>query len=257
MRLIVFFVFLSLAVTSCHTYNSEQKSKVYFKAIDFSYFDMTPFSFTLKIHNQDSFFLKEVNKNTSKAKLTGRWKQQLDSLMDVINFDKLDSVYRDGYIDGVGYTLDIESDTVKKHFWVHSMSRPKELEALKKLFLEIRMNFLPPDTTLHLSSSSPKPQVQGNPKTFVLNDIDGDKNYLADSIKKFFHEGYVGQAPLIAIDGIEFEYQRKLDTVMLPLSKSDIMNIGFLKKKDSRLIYGHGDNGAVIINTMRMRIDYR
>ncbi len=257
MRPIALFVFLSLALTTC---NSHNKSRPYFKSIDFYYFDISPLSFTLKIHNQDSVFLSQnfspekslSNDTTYKALLTGKLKQQLDSLMAVINFDKLDSVYETGHLDGDEYKLEIEGDTVRKYFKVHSMSPPKELEALKELFLKIRMDFLPFDTTPHLPSSSPNAQVQGNPKAFVLKDINSNKYYLADSINKGFYEGYIGQTPIIAIDGIVFKYQKKLDTIVLPLSKSDIVNIGFISKKGSQLIYGNGaDSGAVIINTTR------
>ena len=261
MRPIALFVFLSLALTAC---NSDDKGRPYFKSIDFSYFDISPLSFTLKIHNQDSVFLKQNfspekilrNDTTYKAVLTVKLKQQLDSLMAVVNFDKLDSAYETSHLDGDEYKLQIEVGTVRKYFRVYSMSPPKELEALKELFLKIRISFLPFDTTPHLPSSSPKAQVEGNPKAFVLKDIDSDKYFLADSINKAFHEGHTGQTPLIAIDGIAFKYPRKLDTVALPLSKSDIANVGFINKKDSHLIYGNGaESGAIIITTTRKSND--
>lgn len=255
MKLIVFFLFISTLI-ACQ---NDKKTQLYFKSINFSYFDISPLSFTLKIYNQDSIFLEQKfspeenlkSKTIYKGMLTRKLKQQLDSLMTVINFDKLDSVYETGHLDGDEYKLDIEDFTGKRHFRVHSLTPPTELEALKQLFLNIRMIFLPLDTTRNLKESLFKVIVQGNPKTFVLKVINNDKYYLADSINKIFHEGFIGQTPLIAIGGIIFKYQRKLDTIVLPFSKSDIVNIGFLNKKDSRFMYcNEADSGAVIINTI-------
>ncbi len=255
-RLISLIIFSSLILTGC---NSDKKPKSYFNFISFSYFDISPLSFTLNIYNQDSVFLTQnfsPDKGLSKDKiyktaLIGKWKQQLDSLIAIINFSKLDSVYETGHLDGDEYRLEIESETGKRHFKVHSMNPPKELEAIKELFLNIRLSFLPLDTTSHLESILPKMQVQGNAKTFILGDINNDKYYLADSINKIFHAGHIGQTPLIAINGITFKYQRKLDTVLLPLSKKDILNIGYVNKKSSQIIYGKAaDSGAIIIQAM-------
>lgn len=134
------------------------------------------------------------------------------------------------------------------------MSPPKELEALKELFLKIRISFLPVDTTTYIPLNPPKTQVQGNPKSFTLKDINSDKYYLADSVHRVFKQGHIGQSPLVSIDGTVFKYQKKLDTIMLPLSKSEILDIAFINKNDGRFIYGKAaDNGAIIINTTRKK----
>lgn len=259
MRLIALLIFLTSVLMDC---SSDKKTRPHFNSIDFSYFDMSGLFFTLKIANQDSVFLKQNvapdnilrNDTTYKAVLTEGLKQQLDSLMTVINFGKLDSVYETGHIDGDEYRLHIEGDTMKKQFKVHSISPPRELEGLKKLFLKIRMSLLPVDTTTLLPENPPKIQVKGSPKSFILKDINSDKYYLADSVNSAFRQGYIGKSPLVAIDGIVFKYQKKLDTIMLPLSKNEIINIAVINKKDCRFIYGKGaDNGAVIINTIRRK----
>lgn len=259
MRLITLFVFLSSALLSC---SSGKKTKSHFKSIEFSYFDISPLSFTLRIRNQDSVFLRQNfspdkrlgNDTTYEILLTGRLKQQLDSLIDAINFSKLHPIYETGHIDGDEYELNIEADTEMRHFKVHSMSPPKELEAVKELFLKIRLSFLPVDTTTHLPLNLPEIQVQGNPRIFTLKDINSDKFYLADLVDKVFREGNIGRSPLVAIDGIVFKYQKNLDTVMVSLLKREIANIGFLNKKDGRFIYGKdADNGAIIINTTKSK----
>lgn len=262
MRLIAFFVFLSV-LAAC---NSEMKTRPHFNSIEFSYFDISPLSFTVRIQNQDSVFLKQnfapnkrlINDTSYKAVLTPRLKQQLDSLMAIVNFSELDTVYETGHTDGDVYRLYIEGETLKRQFKVHSISPPQELETLKELFLNIRMSFLPIDTTTQLSLNLPKTQVKGNPKTFTLKDISIDKYYLADSVNTVFQQGYIGNSPLIAIDGSVFIYQKKLDTIMLPLSKNEILNIAFINKNWSRTIYGKGaENGAIIISTIRNESTYR
>lgn len=93
----------------------------------------------------------------------------------------------------------------------------------------------------------------GRLKTFVLKDPGNDKYYLSDSIKIAYKKGYVEKSPLIAIDGVPFDYQKNLDTVILPLQKNQITSIDFLNKKSSPAIYGaNADNGAVIINTIAL-----
>ena len=259
MRLTAFCFLLSLTLTAC---DSDKQSRPGFKSIKFSYFDMSPQSFTIKIINQDTFFLNQdfaadnglKSKTTHDAVLTGALKKQLDSLMAVINFTRLDSVYETGHIDGEEYSLYIEGGTSKKQFKVHSTNPPKELEVLKELFLKIRLSFFSVDPTTHIPLNAPKTKVQGSPKSFILKDINKDKYYLADSVNRVFQQGYIGQSPLVAIDGTVFKYQKNLDTVVLPLSKGEILNIAFINKNDGRFIYGKGaENGAIIINTIRMK----
>ena len=92
------------------------------------------------------------------------------------------------------------------------------------------------------------------PNVFVLEDAGNDKYYLSDSIKIAFRKGYIQRSPLIAIGGVPFNYQKNLDTIILPLKKNQITSIDFLDKKSSLVIYGaKADNGAVIINTTALQ----
>jgi hypothetical protein len=93
----------------------------------------------------------------------------------------------------------------------------------------------------------------GKPKIFVLQGPANDRYYLSDSIAIVFRKGYIDKAPLISIDGVPFEYQKKLDTIILPINKSQITSISFLNKKNSPIIYGaNEDNGAIVINTVAL-----
>jgi hypothetical protein len=90
----------------------------------------------------------------------------------------------------------------------------------------------------------------GKPKVFVLGDSDNNRYYLSDSIKKVYKKGYINKAPLIAIDGVPFDYQANSDTIMLPLKKNQITDIGFINKNSSSIIYGaDANNGAVVLIT--------
>ena len=90
----------------------------------------------------------------------------------------------------------------------------------------------------------------GKPKVFVLKDHDNYKFYLSDSVTRAFKKGYIDKAPLIAIDGVPFSYHKNLDTIILPLTKSQITSINFINKESSPVIYGaDADNGVVVINT--------
>ena len=88
-------------------------------------------------------------------------------------------------------------------------------------------------------------------KTFVLDDIGENKYYLSDSIR-IFQDKY--KSLFIAIDGVEFKYQKSLDTIVLPIKKSDIASFTFLKKESSIFIYGKDANkGAIVINTKALQ----
>jgi hypothetical protein len=70
---------------------------------------------------------------------------------------------------------------------------------------------------------------------FVLKDSGKDKYYLSDSIKIAFKKGYIKKSPLIAIDGVPFDYRKNLDTITVPLHKNQITSIDFLTRKVAQL----------------------
>lgn len=92
------------------------------------------------------------------------------------------------------------------------------------------------------------------PTIFVLQDKDEDiRYYVSDSVKIAFRNEAVNKTPLIAIDGVVLEYDKKADTVKLPLKKSDIGFMSILHKNSSSVIYGpEAVNGAIIINTVNL-----
>ena len=89
-----------------------------------------------------------------------------------------------------------------------------------------------------------------NPHAFVLNDKEENKYFVLESVNKAFEKNQIDKSPLIVIDGIPFNYDKKQDTVLLPIKKSDIISLDFLNKNSSRIIYNEKENdGAVIIST--------
>ena len=90
--------------------------------------------------------------------LNGDLKQRFDSLIAVVDFDKLDSVYESGDIDGNEYRLYIGDETIIKQFYVHSMKPPKELESFKNLFIKMKggLPFVPVDTLINFQVNPPE-----------------------------------------------------------------------------------------------------
>ncbi|MCV9932025.1 hypothetical protein OIU80_06995 [Flavobacterium sp. LS1R47] len=92
-----------------------------------------------------------------------------------------------------------------------------------------------------------------NPHTFILNDIEVNKYFISGSINHAFKENKIDKSPLIVINGVPFEYNKKQDTILLPLKKSDILNLEFLNKNSSRIIYNEKENAGAIIITARIQ----
>ena len=89
-----------------------------------------------------------------------------------------------------------------------------------------------------------------NPHAFVLNDSEKNKYFVLEKINYAFEKDQIGKSPFIVIDGNPFNYNKKQDTILLPLKKSDILRVDFLNKNSSRIIYNEKENdGAVIITT--------
>ena len=104
------------------------------------------------------------------------------------------------------------------------------------------------------ASKAVRADKYGTLKVFVLKDPSEHKYFLSDSVKAIFKNGYIGESPVIAIDGIVFNYQQNLDTIILPLKKNEITTVSFLNKKSSSVIYGaNAISGAVIINTIALQ----
>ncbi len=86
-----------------------------------------------------------------------------------------------------------------------------------------------------------------HPNTFVLNDTEKNKYYVSEMVNKVFEENQINESPLIVINGIPFEYDKKQDTILLPFKKSDIKSLNFLNQNSSRIIYNEKENGGAII----------
>ncbi|MBF4466039.1 hypothetical protein [Flavobacterium sp. LC2016-12] len=89
-----------------------------------------------------------------------------------------------------------------------------------------------------------------HPHAFILNDFEKNKYFVLESINHAFEKDQIGRSPFIVIDGNPFNYNKKQDTILLPLKKSDILSLDFLNKNSSRIIYNDKENdGAIIITT--------
>lgn len=87
-----------------------------------------------------------------------------------------------------------------------------------------------------------------SPKAFVIEE-DGDEKFIIDSIiKEGIKNNVIKKNPIIYIDGIEYKYSSDVDTIIIPLKKTQLNSYIILDKNDSKLLY-NSKNGAVIINT--------
>ena len=89
-------------------------------------------------------------------------------------------------------------------------------------------------------------------KVFLLENEDESQYYLFDKMKDAFEKDQIIDSPLIAIDGVPFEYDKKLNTVLLPLTKESISDVTILNKNSSHVIYGEKEiYEAIIITTIK------
>jgi hypothetical protein len=89
-------------------------------------------------------------------------------------------------------------------------------------------------------------------KIFLLDNEDDSMYYLVDKIKTAFQNEQIANTPLIAIDGVPFEYDKTLNTIVLPLKSETIKDVSFLHKNSSPIIYGKDEiYGAIIITTSK------
>ncbi|MGO4906689.1 hypothetical protein [Flavobacterium sp. W20_MBD1_R3] len=87
-------------------------------------------------------------------------------------------------------------------------------------------------------------------KIFLLENEDELKYYLVDKLKTAFEKNQINASPLIAIDGVPFEYDKNLNSIVLPLKKEIITDVTIMHKDSSHVIYGENEiNGAIIITT--------
>lgn len=89
---------------------------------------------------------------------------------------------------------------------------------------------------------------------FLLSDSDISKFQLIDSVTVAYQRGTIINSPIVAIDGIVFDYDKNKDTIVLPIRKNDIADVAYVDKSGSSIIYGRKEtNGAIIINTLNLK----
>ncbi|KQB41025.1 hypothetical protein [Flavobacterium aquidurense] len=91
------------------------------------------------------------------------------------------------------------------------------------------------------------------PPAFVLNDTKENKYFVSKLVNQAFEENQIDKSPLIVINGISLKYNKKQDTIILPLKKSEIISLDFLNKNSSRIIYNEKENDGAIIISARIK----
>lgn len=92
-----------------------------------------------------------------------------------------------------------------------------------------------------------------NPKVFVLNEKEESRYFVQKLVNTAFENDLIGESPLIVVNGTSFKYNKKQDTILLPLKKLDIITLDFLNKNTSRIIYNEKENDGAIIITSKIQ----
>lgn len=87
-------------------------------------------------------------------------------------------------------------------------------------------------------------------KTILLDNNDDEQYYLIDKINAAYDSGAIVNSPIIVIDGVPYSYDKKENTIRLPLKKETIQDINFVEKSTSSVLYGAKEtSGAILITT--------
>jgi len=92
-----------------------------------------------------------------------------------------------------------------------------------------------------------------SPKVFILNDSKEGKYFVQELVNTAFEKDLIGKSPLIVINGIPFKYNKEQDTILLPLKKSEIVDLDFLNQNSTRIIYNEKENDGAIIITSKVQ----
>ena len=115
-------------------------------------------------YSKPNFFKYSKKDTTYLATLNFSQKTKFDSLINEINFTKIDSVYDDHNVDGEDYRIYIGRGAANKFTYIHEREMPKELRRLVQFILDLKnnLNFYHADTViswirsdLHLRGSGP------------------------------------------------------------------------------------------------------
>lgn len=96
-----------------------------------------------------------------------------------------------------------------------------------------------------------------HPKVFILNESSNENKYfVSESVGLAFKKNQIKENPLVVINGIPFKYDKRQDTITLPLKRSDIISLDFLNINSSRIIYNEKENDGAIIITARIETQH-
>jgi hypothetical protein len=159
-QIVISFIVLTL-VFGCN--QPERKSKI-FNDFDFSYNDVFSTCFSIKFTQGDTVYIRQhfspsfsdlPPADTSYVSvLQSKDRERLDSFIKATNFNKYDSVYYEGYQDGIEFQFFIVNDSTRRRIYVHSMTAPKELYLFAKYIVETkkRLKHTPVDTVINYGS---------------------------------------------------------------------------------------------------------
>lgn len=109
-----------LLLASCH---SQKTLKNAYKYLEFSYFNWGSSEYSIQFTQSDTIYISSDFPRPSQTFagiITSAQKQKIDSFMDVIPFQKLDTIYDVPYFDGSSYQFYVKTDSIEKRIFVHA-----------------------------------------------------------------------------------------------------------------------------------------
>lgn len=145
--------------------------KKQFEEFDFTYGNTFETNFSIKFNpNNDSVMIREhwsphddkppISKTNYVSQLSQIQKSKLDSFVQNINFEILDTLYYEDYEDGTHYSLYLKRNEKEKLIRVHSETAPKELKRFATWIYETKKSLKLTKTAKHAEFKSKATELE-------------------------------------------------------------------------------------------------
>ncbi|MEY4963006.1 MAG: hypothetical protein RLZZ323_325 [Bacteroidota bacterium] len=159
-------ILITLVIITLFSCNEKEKD---FDSFEYSFYGTFSTFFSVNFTQNDTIFLREhwnsggndeikfpKSERNYYALLTEKQKQELSSLLNKINFKKIDSEYFENYCDGSAFQIIIKKGNFKKKVLVHSHHIPEELDSLAEWINETKLKLKLTETSKKLEFESAK-----------------------------------------------------------------------------------------------------
>ena len=149
--------FLIITALICHGCNSLMTHISSFEEFEFSYTNTFGDSYTIKFTEGDTVYVARYFPypySNFIGVIPSYERKKIDSLISLINFNKLDTMYYQDYEDGVGYQFYVKNDSLAKTILVHSDIVPNNLKQVANWIVNAKRNWrlLPIDSIFEMKN---------------------------------------------------------------------------------------------------------